>query len=1262
MRSTVMVLALAAAFLAIAATTNAQQNKAEKLYQEALYQMEGLGDYTRAIELFNRVVTEFAKDKPIGAKALLHVGVCYEKLGKSEAQKAYERVIKEFADQREVVAEARARLSALTNATAAKPAMSVRQVWAGPFADILGAPSPDGRYIAVTDWETGNLAIRETATGAMRRLTDNGNWHGWAQFPVPSPDGKHIAYSWFNDRAQFDLRVFSLDTSSARVVYATDDQVTGAQPVAWTPDGKSILTVVARADQTVQIAFVSVDNGSARVLKTFHDWRSPEGASLSPDGRYVVYDLPRKQDSPGRDIFILSADGKLDAPLVEHPADNVQPMWTPDGKQVIFVSNRTGRLGIWAIPVADGKVQGPPELVRADVPPLRAMGFTRDGAFYYSVRTGMTDVYLAALDPKTGAVLSEPTASTQRFVGTNRFPDWSPDGKFLLYISQRGAGLVPLASGRKIVVRSLVTGEDREITPKLVKFERPPRWSPDGRFFLVHGDDSQGQAGFFKVNAQTGEASLVLREEPPGMVQEPAWSPDGRTIFYLRLGPVGEGVSNRLRARNLETGADREVYGAAVNNFAVAPDGRWIVASNSQKGGTLAIFPVQGGESRVLTTLKETEFIPGFSGMAWTPDEKYILFTKARPDGALGPFELWRISAEGGTPQKLGIAMEQLRELRVHPDGQRIAFSAGQNKQEVWVMENFLPKEEISAKYTAPLIRQVWAGTDVDIIGSISLDGRYLTFVDWETGDLAIREVVTGKNRRVTNKGSWFESSEFALFSVFSPDGKQIAYGWFYDKDRQWQLRIINVDGSEPRTLYHNKEVEFIQTFDWSPDGEYILLAISTKKDAVNQIVTVSVANGSARVLKTGPYPQKMSFSRDGRYIAYDFPPQENSPNRDIYLLSADGSRDIALVEHPADDFLLGWSSDGKTVLFASNRTGTVDAWALQVREGMPAGSPELVKKDVGRVVPMGFTQNGSFYYGLQTGMKDISLAELDASGKIISQPKKITQRFVGSNSDPAWSPDGKFLAYISKRHSQSAFGSNVLCILSLDGGTEREITPKLRDFHYPRWSFDSRSVFVRGVDKKGHEGLFEIDLQKGELTAFFVGHIMGAPAFSPDGSVFYYYRMELQPEGIVKRDLKNGHETDLVAEFARNLALSPDGAYLAYSGKDGSEKSLAIKIIPTAGGKPRELIRLNQEVHPSIAWTTDGRYILYTKRHGDESELWRVLLQGGEPEQVGLAMNGLDHIRVHPDGKQIAFSAGEDKEEVWVMENLLPKEERGQK
>ncbi|MCX6376441.1 MAG: hypothetical protein NTU88_10495, partial [Armatimonadetes bacterium] len=53
--------------------------------------------------------------------------------------------------------------------------------------------------------------------------------------------------------------------------------------------------------------------------------------------------------------------------------------------------------------------------------------------------------------------------------------------------------------------------------------------------------------------------------------------------------------------------------------------------------------------------------------------------------------ELWSVSVQGGEPRKLDLTAENMRDLSVHPDGRQIAFTAGQTKSEVWVMENFLP-------------------------------------------------------------------------------------------------------------------------------------------------------------------------------------------------------------------------------------------------------------------------------------------------------------------------------------------------------------------------------------------------------------------------------------------------------------------------------------------------------------------------------------------------------------------------------------------
>ncbi len=107
----------------------------------------------------------------------------------------------------------------------------------------------------------------------------------------------------------------------------------------------------------------------------------------------------------------------------------------------------------------------------------------------------------------------------------------------------------------------------------------------------------------------------------------------------------------------------------------------------------LMVMPASGGEPRKLLEVREPEII---DSVAWTPDSRYIVFSKGRGLPQEPKIELFRISAEGGAPEKLGLAMEWLREIRFHADGRRIAFTAGSNKSEVWVMENFLPELKAS--------------------------------------------------------------------------------------------------------------------------------------------------------------------------------------------------------------------------------------------------------------------------------------------------------------------------------------------------------------------------------------------------------------------------------------------------------------------------------------------------------------------------------------------------------------------------------------
>ena len=135
------------------------------------------------------------------------------------------------------------------------------------------------------------------------------------------------------------------------------------------------------------------------------------------------------------------------------------------------------------------------------------------------------------------------------------------------------------------------------------------------------------------------------------------------------------------------------------------------------------------------------------------------------------------------------------------------------------------------------------------------------------------------------------------------------------------------------------------------------------------------------------------------------------------------------------------------------------------------------------------------------------------------------------------------------------------------------------------------------------------------------------------------------------------------------NLALSPDGQWLAFGVGGNHFAARVVLVMPASGGEPRELLRLPDEVSESwatysIAWTRDGSHLLFSKRIGEPrtpSELWRVSAAGGEPQKLGLAMWGRGGVRAHPDGRRITFTYQTDRNnQLWVMENFLPQPSGG--
>jgi Tol biopolymer transport system component len=689
-------LALVVAFV----LAGAGQQNAEQLYKTGLYEEEVGGNLQKAIEIYQDILKRFPDNRGIAAMAQLHIGLCYEKLGTSEAEKAFQKVLDNYPEQSEAANMAKEKLVVFQkvrgSAKVSEGEFRIRRI--GPL-EVLGAPSPDGNLISCVDWDTGDLALYEVASGKRRRVTNKGSWAVSGDFAEESsfsPDGKSIAYNWYNSKdLRYDLRTINTDGTGQNVLYCGED-VNYIWPCGWTPDRKHILAIVTNNERVSRIALISASDGTARTIKDFKSG-APGKLSLSSDGQWIAFaypnEVPWRTSSEKSDIYLLAVDGSREVPLVAHPADDGLLGWTPDGKSIFFSSDRSGTWDAWIQPVENGDAGGDPRLIRRDFgdPKIVPMGFTRDGSFYYGIRIALDDIYILSLDPATGGPAARAEKAALRFEGSNSCPCWSPDGDYLAYTSVRSQGR---SEPGVLCIKSMISGEEREVHPAIKDFDTVA-WFPDGKFILVRGVADGHRPGLFRVDTVTGEAEASLILDDMGGFHSPVLSRNGKRIFYDL--DDWKNDTFRIMSYDLETKQKKELIRSSsqIIHYNQSPDGKWLAfkEGEGEEGvACLRTIPSEGGEKRTLMRLDKGE---GINGIVWSPDGRYIYYSKWEEGSSKSEAcSLWRIPAEGGKPEKYDLTVDGLGRLSFRPDGRKLAFNSWRIESEAWVMENFLPVDK----------------------------------------------------------------------------------------------------------------------------------------------------------------------------------------------------------------------------------------------------------------------------------------------------------------------------------------------------------------------------------------------------------------------------------------------------------------------------------------------------------------------------------------------------------------------------------------
>ncbi len=308
------------------------QESAEELYEAALFKKEAEGDLQGAVQLFLKIITDFPENRKIAAKAQLHIGLCYEKLGLTEAQKAFQLVVDNYPDQTEAVKSAKERIAALSKVlepVPSKPKFKKIQI---PVKLAQGAQlSPDGKKLTFSsEMYEGSIwtvpipgKVSPDIAGETEKLI--GEDKVWAWGHVWSADGKWIAYNYMkNDREKDEKGIF---VDEVHVISSSGGEPTKiAVPVnrggsfhlfqyslSLSPDGKVLAYASkeeGKSDKSKEsyIYTIPVNGGVAKRLTDGRTWVP----AFSPDGKKIAYMKAYSPEEKGpwfSDIWVIPAEG-----------------------------------------------------------------------------------------------------------------------------------------------------------------------------------------------------------------------------------------------------------------------------------------------------------------------------------------------------------------------------------------------------------------------------------------------------------------------------------------------------------------------------------------------------------------------------------------------------------------------------------------------------------------------------------------------------------------------------------------------------------------------------------------------------------------------------------------------------------------------------------------------------------------------------------------------------------------------------------------
>jgi eukaryotic-like serine/threonine-protein kinase len=394
---------------------------------------------------------------------------------------------------------------------------SFRRLTDLPGEEEFPSISPDGKSFVYVHAVKDQLHIFLSRVGGQKPidLTDDSDVNNTA--PAFSPDGQQIAFRSERDGGG----IFLMGATGESIKRLSNF---GFNP-SWSPDGKDIVcgtegvSAPLGRGSTSELWTVRVPSGEKRLI-TKGDAVEP---SWSPHGSRIAF-WGLRGEGGQRDIWTIDPKGEAEpVSVTDDHATDWNPFWSPDGKYLYFVSDRGGTMNLWrvAIEESSGKVFGQPQSVTTPSVWSRHFSISANGQIIFSAldrRSIFQTIQFDSEKQKLSGEMKTIFISADLLFGV----ELSPDGKWLTY-----ATWWPQPD---IYVARTDGSENRKLTDDPEK-DRYPAWSPDGKDIIFMSDRS-GRYDFWMIHPD-GSGLRKATETAGSALWAPYFSPDGRYLSAI---------------------------------------------------------------------------------------------------------------------------------------------------------------------------------------------------------------------------------------------------------------------------------------------------------------------------------------------------------------------------------------------------------------------------------------------------------------------------------------------------------------------------------------------------------------------------------------------------------------------------------------------------------------------------------------------------------------------------------------------------------